>query len=177
VVGRPAGLQNGRVPDSPTITGIAHVIQLAIAPVFLLSAIAGMLAVMTNRLARIVDRARAHEARIAEAGAAAAAAATGDLPGEDLESLSRRARLIGRAIFLCTTTALLVCAVIVLLFLGAILEFDPSKAAALLFVAAMSAFFFGLLSFLREVLLATVSLRIGGLHVETQRLPFRERRR
>jgi hypothetical protein len=164
------------VPDSPTITGIAHVIQLAIAPVFLLSAIGGMLAVMTNRLARIVDRARAHEARLAEAGTAPGGT-SGDVPGEDLESLSRRARLIGRAIFLCTTTALFVCAVIVLLFLGAILEFDPSTAVALLFVAAMSAFFFGLLSFLREVLLATVSLRIGGTHVETRRLSFRERRR
>lgn len=174
---RHAAPQNGRVPDSPNITGIAHVIQLAIAPVFLLSAIGAMLAVMTNRLARIVDRARAHEARLAsEMPESAGAASAGALPGEDLEFLSRRARLIGRAIFLCTTTALLVCAVIVLLFLGAILGFDPSKAAALLFVAAMSAFFFGLLSFLREVLLATVSLRIGGLHVETRRLRFGERR-
>jgi hypothetical protein len=167
------------VPDEPNITGIAHVIQLAIAPVFLLSAIAAMLVVMTSRLARIVDRARSHEARLGAAADAPGGGPAGgaDLPGEDLASLSRRARLIGRAIFLCTTTALLVCAVIVLLFLGAILDFDPSTAVALLFVAATSAFFFGLLAFLREVLLATVSLRIGGLHVETQRLPFRERRR
>lgn len=160
--------------DAPNITGIAHVIQLSIAPVFLLSAIGAMLAVMTNRLARIVDRARRSEARLAEADAARASGAPSpaEVAGEDLGLLSRRARLIGRAIFLCTTTALLVCAVIVALFVGAILGFDPSRAVALFFVAAMLAFFFGLLSFLREVLLATVSLRIGGTHVETRRSVF-----
>ena len=46
------------------ITGIAHVIQLSVAPVFLLSGIGAMLAVMTNRLARVIDRARALEAKV-----------------------------------------------------------------------------------------------------------------
>ena len=45
------------------ITGIAHVIQLSVAPVFLLSGIGAMLAVMTNRVARVIDRARALEAK------------------------------------------------------------------------------------------------------------------
>ena len=163
------------MPDAPRISGIAHVIQLSIAPVFLLSAIAAMLVVMTNRLNRIVDRARALEARLAAGGEG-----PGDGQGADLGSLSRRARWIGRAIFLCTSTALLVCAVIVTLFSGEILGFDASPLVAALFVAAMLAFFFGLLAFLREVLFATVSLRIGGRHVESQRLrmpPARPRAR
>ena len=162
--------------EAPNITAIAHVIELSIAPVFLLSAIGAMLAVMTNRLARVVDRARRSEARLAEAARAPREPEAGEPPEEPLELLSRRARLIGRAIFLCTTTALLVCTVIVALFVGAILGFDPSRAVALLFVAAMLAFFLGLLSFLREVLLATVSLRIGGRHVEPRRSVFPERR-
>jgi hypothetical protein len=137
------------------ITGVAHVIQLSVAPVFLLSGIGAMLAVMTNRLARVIDRARLLE---------------GQLPGKPgdaealhghLATLSRRAKLVGRSITLCTITALLVCAVIAILFLSAFLGFDASVPVALLFVAAMLAFFAGLLTFLREIFLATASLRIG----------------
>ena len=139
-----------------TITGIAQMIQLAVAPVFLLSGIAAMLAVMTNRLARIVDRARALE--VEHIGATPALR---DWIARELAPLSRRARLVGFAITLCTITALLVCAVIVTLFLGAFLEFDPYVPVAVTFILAMLAFFGGLLAFLREVLVATASLRIG----------------
>ena len=75
--------------------------------------------------------------------------------------LSRRAKLNGRAITLCTTTAPLVCTVIAVLFLSAFLSFDASIPVALLFIAAMLCFFLGLLCFLRVIYLATVSLRIG----------------
>ena len=75
--------------------------------------------------------------------------------------LSRRAKLIGRAITLCTTTALLVCTVIAVLFLSASLRFDTPISVALLFIAAMLCFFLDLLWFLREICLATMNLRIG----------------
>jgi len=85
--------------------------------------------------------------------------------GEDIRShlktLAYRARLIGRAINLCTTTALLVCTVIALLFIGAFLGLDPSIPVALLFIAAMGALVAGLLWFLREIFVATSSLHIG----------------
>jgi hypothetical protein len=73
----------------------------------------------------------------------------------DLTTLSRRAKLISRAITLCTATALLVCTVIAVLFLSAFLRFDLSIPVALLFIAAMLAFFLGLLWFLREIYVAT----------------------
>jgi hypothetical protein len=79
----------------------------------------------------------------------------------DLATLSKRAKLINRAITFCTATALLVCTVIAILFLSAFLRFDASIPVALLFIAAMTAFFLGLLWFLREIYVATVSLRIG----------------
>jgi hypothetical protein len=143
------------VSPETSITAIAQVIQLAVAPVFLLSGIGAMLAVMTNRLARVIDRARVLENLLhASPGDAGIHA--------QLATLSRRAALVGRSITLCTITALLICAVIALLFLGAFLAFDASVAVALLFVAAMVAFFVGLLSFLREIFLATASLRIGA---------------
>lgn len=135
---------------------VAHAIQLAVAPVFLLSGIGAILAVMTSRLGRIIDRARALEERLGSASAELQATLR-----IDLTTLSRRAKLIGFAITLCTTTALLVCTVIAVLFLSAFLLFDASIPVALLFIAAMLAFFLGLLWFLREIYLATVNLRIG----------------
>jgi uncharacterized protein DUF2721 len=135
---------------------VAHAIQLAVAPVFLLSGIGAILAVMTNRLGRIIDRARVLEEKLDGAGAEILASLRADLA-----ILSRRAKLISRAITLCTTTALLVCTVIAVLFLSASLRLDATIPVALLFIAAMSTFFLGLVWFLREIYLATVTLRIG----------------
>ena len=98
---------------------VAHAIQLAVAPVFLLTGIGAILAVMTNRLGRIIDRARVLEERLDNASAELHPALH-----TDLTTLSRRAKLISRAITLCTATALLVCTVIAVLFLSAFLRFD-----------------------------------------------------
>ncbi|HUP90639.1 MAG TPA: DUF2721 domain-containing protein [Solimonas sp.] len=138
------------------LTGVAHVIQLSVAPVFLLSGIGAILAVMTNRLARIVDRARVLESRLAGSEGAAS-----ERIHQDLLTLARRARLISRAIALCTLTALLVCGVVITLFLGAFLAFNASLPVALFFVGAMLSFVLGLVWFLREIFLAAASLRIG----------------
>ncbi len=138
------------------INAVAHAIQLAVAPVFLLSGVGAILAVLTNRLARVIDRSRALDTQLATSPPQATAGIRAQL-----EALSRRAQLISRAITLCTITALLVCAVIATLFVGAFASFDASVPVALLFVAAMVALFAGLLSFLREIFIATANLRIG----------------
>ena len=78
-----------------------------------------------------------------------------------LATLARRAKLIGRAITLCTVTALLVCTVIAILFLGDYLRLDISIPVALLFIIGMMSLVLGLLIFLREIFIATASLRIG----------------
>ena len=138
------------------IADIAHVIQLAIAPVFLLTGIASLLGVLTNRLARIIDRARYLEGHIETL--------TGEhrqVTGGDLHMLSRRARYMNRAIGLCTIAALLVCVLISILFISAFFSPDVSRFVAVLFVVTMVCLIGGLLSFLREVRLATASLRIG----------------
>ena len=139
----------------PPVTGIAHAIQLAVAPVFLLAGIGALLNVLSSRLGRIIDRARKLEAD-----------AAGDKPGGDaleqeLRVLSRRARLINRAISLSTGAALLICTIIAAVFLAALADFDVTILIALLFVAAMLALIVALSSFLREVYLATANLRIG----------------
>jgi hypothetical protein len=135
---------------------VAHAIQLAVAPVFLLTGIGAILAVMTNRLGRIIDRARVLEANLDNASSKLITALR-----TDLMILSRRAKLISRAITLCTATALLICTIIAVLFLSAFFNFDATNPVAVLFVAAMASFFLGLLWFLREIYLATANLRIG----------------
>jgi Protein of unknown function (DUF2721) len=138
------------------ITPVAHVIQLAVAPVFLLSGVGIMLTVLTNRLARVVDRGRAVEK-------AASQAQPTELPAlqNDLRVLVRRAHLMNRAITLCTICALLVSLVVVALFLSSFTTIKLSVPIASLFIIAMLSFIVALLIFLREVFLATGSLRIG----------------
>jgi Protein of unknown function (DUF2721) len=138
------------------VYAIAHVIQLAVAPVFLLTGVGAMLGVLTNRLGRIIDRAR----RLEDAHASAHAERRRHLE-HDLHALSSRAGLINLAISLCTTCALLVCAVIAALFVGAFLETDLSGLVGLMFIAAMLALIGALVSFLREIQIATRSVRIG----------------
>ena len=142
------------------VSTVAHVIQLSVAPVFLLSGIGAILAVMTNRLARIIDRARLLETRLDQA-----TPETIVMVREDLVTLRQRAKLIGPAITLCTATALLICMVIAVLFLSAFLKFNAGVIVALLFILAMLAFSLGLVWFLREILVATRNLRIGSRHV------------
>jgi hypothetical protein len=138
------------------ITAIAHVIQLAVAPVFLLTGVGALLGVLASRLARIIDRARLLEERHEVLGTAERVASA-----TDLATLSERARHINHAIGLSVTCALLVCAVIVALFAGAFLATDLSTLIGILFIAAMCALIGALVSFLREISVATRSLRIG----------------
>ncbi len=131
------------------ITNVAHVIQLAVAPVFLLTGIGAFLSVLTTRVSRIVDRARQLNV---------------DTSGSHGERcvLARRARLANWAISLCISCALLICALIVVLFVGAFLSLNVSAAIALLFVSAMLALIAGLLCFLREIHMAIASQRLNG---------------
>lgn len=137
------------------VSAIAHVIQLSVAPVFLLTGVGAILAVMAARLARVIDRSRVLEERLP--------AAVPDVVSgyrDELGVLGRRSHLIHRAIGLCTASALLVCAVIVALFVGAFLETDVSGLIGALFVAAMLALSAGLVLFLAEIRLA-----IGGMGI------------
>ena len=137
------------------ISNVAHVIQLAVAPVFLLTGVGAILGVLINRLGRVVDRFRVLERKLPETLAAKKA-----LHEVEMEILSRRARMIHWAIGFCTGCALLVCVVIATLFVGAITETQLPILIATLFIAAMLSLVAGLLCFLREIALAT-----GNIHL------------
>ncbi len=140
---------------SPLID-IGQVIQLAVAPVFLLSGIGIILTVLTNRLARVIDRAR----RLEETARSSSGEPLEEQRGE-IMVMASRARLMNRAITLSTGSALLVALVVVLLFLSALLDFNATLPVAGLFILAMLCLIGALLLFLREVFLAIRALKIG----------------
>jgi multidrug efflux pump subunit AcrB len=136
---------------------IAHLIQIALTPIFLISAIGVTLNVLTNRLARIVDRARAIEDEVREAKRPHDAREL----HATLAVLARRARYINSAITLITLSALFIALVVVMLFVNAFLRWDLSVFIACMFILSMLTLAAALTAFLIEVRIATNSLRIG----------------
>lgn len=132
---------------------IGHIIQLAIAPVFLLAGVGTKLTVLTNRLARIIDRSRILEG-IMHAGTSSV---HGDINVE-LASLYRRAHLINRAITLSSSCGLLVCIVIAALFIGSALNLALANFIALCFVLCMFSLIGSFVYLLREIFVATAAL-------------------
>lgn len=132
---------------SAAIEALAEVIQLAVAPVFLLAGIAGLLNVLSIRLGRIVDRTRVVEQQLVMVQKEEQKG----LLQLETNSLWRRIRLINWAIRMCVIGALLVCLVIVSLFIGEFVIVDLSTFVAVLFVAAMLVLVIGLVLFLFEV--------------------------
>lgn len=134
---------------------IGQIIQLAIAPVFLLTGVGTNLTVLTNRLARIIDRSRVLEEIVSTQGANSL---TPNMRIE-LDELYQRSHLINRAITLSSTCALLVCLVIAALFLGDALDLHLDKIIAALFVGAVLALIGSFIFFLREIFVATKTLK------------------
>lgn len=143
--------------DGIEVVDIAHAIDLAVAPVFLLSGIGVLLGVLTNRLARIVDRARKVEESLRQATVAAP-----DDGREQLRVAARRAKFINVSITLGTVAALLVALVVAVLFASTFVPLNLAGPVAVLFVLAMAALVGALLSFLLEVRIAIAALRIGS---------------
>lgn len=142
---------------------IARLIQSAVAPVFLLSGVAATLGVLTNRLARVVDRARLIEDRIENRPGAALSL------HRDLEVLARRSRYINAAIMMSALSALLVALVVISLFATAFFDAQLAASIAILFSGAMLCLIGAFGAFLLEVRIATAHLRFGGARPEAPR--------
>jgi hypothetical protein len=136
------------IPLNSALGDIAHVIQLAIAPVFLLTAVGTLLAVLSGRLGRAVDRRRALVAAMPELEGTLAETARGELA-----FVQRRVRIIYAAIALAVACALLICLLIAIAFLDALIAANLSRVIAVLFVLAMLALIGSLALFLREIYL------------------------
>jgi hypothetical protein len=136
--------------------GISHVIQLSVAPVFLLASISGALNVLSLRMGRIIDRGR----RLNELDPDGRGYDAAEVDAEQRQ-LSERARLTHRAIAFCTLSALFVCFVIISLFVDAIFRFGLEWFIAALFVVGLGSLIFALVTFLREIGLGTHAFRFG----------------
>ncbi len=148
-------MPTGQLPDPSHLVDVARVIQLSVAPVFLLTAVGTILGVLSGRLARIVDRARVLNDR----ARACAPEEAADIR-EEIRTLLRRRHLANLAITSGTAAALLVCVLIASAFVGYLVHADLSALLAVLFIAAMGAFVAALLLFLREILIAVAAIRI-----------------
>lgn len=146
-------------PDLATVT---HGIQLAVAPVFLLTAVSGMIAAVAGRLARIIDRARLLENRL-EAGGVEETRAMKMYA--ELQQLRHRGWLVNGCIALLTLCAMLIGMTIILLFLGETSELPTLKIATVSFLSGVVCFLLALLCFLAETLLATQLLKFAELPV------------
>lgn len=142
--------------DFPTI---ASIIQIAVAPVFLLAGISGLLTVMTNRLGRVIDRTRILQQKAKQANDEQ----TLDDLSFEMERLAKRGQSINVAITLATTSALSICLVITCLFLGGLVDTNFANVIAILFIICMGLLIASLGLFLREVFLGTRSMKKGIL--------------
>ena len=130
---------------------IASVIQMAVAPAFLLTGVGAILAVMTARLTRIVDRFRVlHEGSNEES----------KYKQKELSLLILRGRWTHWAIALTTISALFICILIAMIFISTEINFNLDQLISILFIMAMTALIFGLLSFLKEVSLSKSVINI-----------------
>jgi hypothetical protein len=142
------------MPTLLPLTDIGHVIQLAIAPVFMLTAIGTVLNVLAGRLARSVDRRRVLAAALPTLDTGIA-----DIARAEVDFEVHRIRLIYRAITLAVSSALLVCLLIALAFIDAFVAQDYGKLIAALFILSLVALIASLVIFLREIFLSLNSPR------------------
>jgi len=142
---------------STAVETIAGVIQLAVAPVFLLAGIAGLLNVLAQRLSRVVDRTRVVERRILKEVHEGHKATL----QQETAGLWKRIRLVNWSIRMFVTVALLICLVIVALFLGELSNSNLLVPIAVLFMGAMGLLIVGLILFLFEVSVSTSTMRVS----------------
>lgn len=134
---------------APPLSTIAETIQTAIAPVFLLAGIGSFLNVLTGRLSRVIDRARALETLHPKTTGPAH-----DRHVWELKRLDRRMRVINRALIMTVGSAVAVCAVVAMLFVAELGDFRIGREIAAMFIVAMAALTAGFVAFMVEVRLS-----------------------
>ncbi|QKJ22666.1 DUF2721 domain-containing protein [Poseidonibacter lekithochrous] len=138
-----------------TVNTVSQLIQLAVAPVFLLAGVAGLLNVFTGRLSRIIDKLEKIDNYVANQKTPEAIEKAEEKLSERRRFLTMRMQNTNYAIFFCTTTGLLIALVIVTMFLSSLFDFKDSIFIATLFIIAMISFIMSLLLFLREIYYTT----------------------
>ena len=138
-----------------SVTTVAEVVRIAVAPVFLLSGIGAFLNVCANRLSRIVDRSRQIEPLLLKS--------RGDDHDrwlKEIHFVDQRMRLVGWAISLSVLSAVMICLVVSLLFAASLTRVHFGTAIALLFIGSMVAIGIAFAVFLIETRLGSRAVRV-----------------
>ena len=138
-----------------TLEKIIPMLQVAIGPVILISGVGLLLLTMTNRLGRAIDRARLLKAELSKRTDEERAQALAQVA-----ILYRRARVVRLSIILATVSALLASALIITLFLTALLQWEAGLPASLIFIACMGSLFASLVAFIYDINLALHALKL-----------------
>ena len=150
--------------EDTAVNTVSHLIQLSVAPVFLIAGVGAILGVLSGRLAKITDRIERLNIKITEASQApsdmqrrASDVSTDTLNALKLQRryLQIRAKNMNMAILFCILTGLLVASVIMIMFLSSFFAFDGGLLIAALFILGMAAFMLSLSLFVREIFMAT----------------------
>jgi magnesium-transporting ATPase (P-type) len=138
-----------------SVNSIAHLIELSVAPVFLIAGVAGLLNVFIGRIARIIDRLEKVDSYINNQKTQEDVKKAEEKLFQRREFLTKRMQNINLAIFFCTATGLLIAMVIVTMFLSSLFAFEDSIFIASLFIVAMLSLIISLFLFLREIYFTT----------------------
>lgn len=152
------------IPMIPEVSTIAQTIQLSLSPTFMLTGIGALLNVLAGRLSRVIDRARALEQLHPQSSGP-----EHDRHVAELRLLDRRMSVINTALFLAVTSAILVCMVVALMFVGNLAVLHLGTIVALVFILAMVALIAALVSFMIEVRISLQAFRIRPELLEAQR--------
>jgi Protein of unknown function (DUF2721) len=132
------------------INNVTHLVQMALTPAFLLSGIGAVLAVLSSRLSRVVDRSHQIEEKIK---------GNHEKPIylEELKILDSRAKTIHHSLFFCTISAFFICAVVTVIYIGK-LYLDSAATGIIvswMFALSMSALTISLFLLMKEIRLCT----------------------
>lgn len=142
------------VENTNLVTSVSHFIQLSVAPVFLLAAVAGLLNVFTGRLSRIIDKVERLDKFSDENKHTQQS-----MQKQRREFLTMRMKNTNLAILFCTITGLLIALVIVTMFLSALFHFKSSYLISALFILAMLSLIVSLMLFLKEIFFTTTFIK------------------
>lgn len=141
--------------DDSSINTVSHLIQLAVAPVFLLAGVAGVLNVLVNRLSRIIDKSEKLTEKLEANREDKPVDKKANFIKKQRAYLGLRVSNMNFAILSCTMTGFLVSLVIMIMFLSAFFAFGGASYISILFIMAMASFIIALALFLKEIFMAS----------------------
>ncbi len=144
----------------PPLSQLIPTLQTAIGPVILISGVGLLLLTMTNRLGRVIDRARLLASELPQAS---------DEKRPKIEAqlgiLWKRARLIRLAITLSAASALSAALLIITLFLAALFQIEDAWLIGVIFIICLLSLIGSLGAFIHDInqSLAALKLELEGM--------------